>query len=220
MIGRAPAISETTPVGVMSRTWLTHGAVRREAPAAPWPSWGDLRVLLAPLALRLPRLTRRLIAAHTTLFLWTRGRLASRWFGAGVLVLETVGRRTGQPRAAPVVYLPDGENLVVVPANGGAHGPPAWWLNLQAAGLGVAVLGRERRQIRPFEAAGAERERLWQRFAAISPVDHYQRRTDRRIPVVVLAPAANRPSSPPAPVHEPNTPDQEPLEARPCQLSS
>ena len=158
---------------------------------ASWPQW-DLRVLLAPLALRLPGMARRLAAAHTTLFLWSRGRLASRWFGAAVLVLETVGRRTGKPRAVPVVYLPDGENLVVVPANGGAHRPPAWWLNLQAAGQGVAVLGRERRQVRPLEAAGAERERLWRRFAAVAPIDHYQRRTDRRIPVIVLAPAEDR----------------------------
>jgi F420H(2)-dependent quinone reductase len=189
-------------IGVMSRTRLPPTAARRQAPAAPWPSWRDLRVLVAPLALRLPRLTRRLTAAHTTLFRWTQGRLASRWFGAAVLVLETVGRRTGKPRAAPIVYLPDGKNLVVVPANGGANGPPAWWLNLQAAGGGVAVLGRERRQVRPLEAAGAEHERLWRRFANISPVDHYQRRTDRRIPVVILAPAADRPPSPPSAAHD------------------
>lgn len=156
----------------------------------PGPVWRDARLLLAPLALRFPRVIRRFTATHAVLFLCTRGLFASRWFGAAVLVLETVGRRTGKPRAAPVVYLPDGENLVVVAANGGANGPPAWWLNLQAAGHGVAVLGRERRPVRPLEAAGAERERLWRRFAAVSPVDHYQRRTHRCIPVIVLAPAA------------------------------
>jgi deazaflavin-dependent oxidoreductase (nitroreductase family) len=163
----------------------------------PRPGWRDAPLLLAPLAQRFPRLTRGLTAAHAALFLRTGGRLASRWFGAAVLVLETVGRRTGKPRAAPVVYLPDGENLVVVPANGGADGPPAWWLNLRAAGEGVAVLGRERRPVRPLEAAGAERDRLWQRFAAVSPVDHYQRRTRRTIPVIVLAPATGpRPREP------------------------
>jgi hypothetical protein len=104
----------------------------------PRPSWRHAPLLLAPLALRFPRLTRGLTAAHTTVFLRTQGQLTSRWFGAAVLVLETVGRRTGKPRATPVVYLPDGENLVVVAANGGADGPPAWWLNLRAAGEGVA----------------------------------------------------------------------------------
>jgi F420H(2)-dependent quinone reductase len=162
----------------------------------PRPVWRDTRLLLAPLALRFPRIIRRLTVAHAVLFLRTRGLLASRWFGAPILVLETVGRRTGKPRAAPMVYLPDGGNLVVVAANGGANGPPAWWLNLQAAGTGVAVLGRERRPVRPLEAAGAERERLWRRFAAVSPVDHYGRRTHRYIPVVVLAPAAVHPPSP------------------------
>jgi deazaflavin-dependent oxidoreductase (nitroreductase family) len=162
----------------------------------PRPVWRDAPLLLAPLALRFPHIIRRFTAAHAVLFLRTRGRLASRWFGAPILVLETVGRHTGKPRAAPIVYLPDGENLVVVAANGGANGPPAWWLNLRAAGNGVAVLGRERRPVRPLEAAGAERERLWRRFAAVSPVDHYERRTRRCIPVVVLAPAAVHPPSP------------------------
>jgi deazaflavin-dependent oxidoreductase (nitroreductase family) len=185
-------------MGVLSRTRRSYEPAMRQAPAMPWPGWGDPRVALGPLALRLPRLTRRLTAAHASVFRWTRGRLASRWFGAAVLVLETVGRHTGQPRAVPVVYLPDADNLVVVAANGGAHRPPAWWLNLQAAGHGVAVVGRERRPVRPLEAAGPERERLWRRFAAIAPVDHYQRRTGRTIPVVVLAPAVGGPPCPPS----------------------
>jgi NADH dehydrogenase FAD-containing subunit len=61
---------------------------------------------------------------------------------------------------------------------------------------GRGGLGRERRPVRPQEAAGAERERLWQRFAAVSPVDHYQRRTRRPLPVIVLAPAMGHPPSP------------------------
>jgi deazaflavin-dependent oxidoreductase (nitroreductase family) len=170
---------------------MTTGSV-----TTPRPVWRDARLLLAPLALRFPRIIRRFTAAHAVLFLWTRGLLASRWFGTAILVLETVGRRTGKPRAAPIVYLADGENLVVVAANGGANGPPSWWLNLQAAGNAVAVLGRERRPVRPLEATGAERERLWRRFAAVSPVDHYQLRTHRCIPVIVLAPAAVHPPSP------------------------
>jgi deazaflavin-dependent oxidoreductase (nitroreductase family) len=145
--------------------------------------------VLGQLALRLPSLTRWVTAAHAVLFVRTHGLLLGRWFGTSVLVLETVGRRTGKPRAAPMVYLPDGDNLVVVPANGGAERAPAWWLNLTAAGEGIAVLGRERRRVRPLEATGVQRERLWQRFAAVSPLNHYQRQTSRRIPVIILAPA-------------------------------
>jgi deazaflavin-dependent oxidoreductase (nitroreductase family) len=162
------------------------GSLRSTAVAVPATSRAGTLRLLSELALRVPPLTRRLTHLHATVYVWTRGRLFGRWFGLAILVLETVGRRSGKPRRVPVAYLPDGENLVVVPANGGAHRAPAWWLNLLAAGDGVAVLGRDRRRIRPYEASGAERERLWRRFAAASPVDRYQRRTSRRIPVVVL----------------------------------
>jgi F420H(2)-dependent quinone reductase len=162
------------------------GSLTSTAVAGPaLPRAGAPR-LLSELALRVPSLARRLTHLHATVFLWTRGRLFGRWFGLAILVLETVGRRSGKPRRAPVAYLPDGENLVVVAANGGAHEPPAWWLNLRATGDAIAVLGRERRSIRSHEATGAERERLWRRFASASPVDRYQRRTSRHIPVVVL----------------------------------
>lgn len=149
---------------------------------------------LGDLALRTPRLTQGLAAAHATLYRRTEGRMLARWFGASILVMETIGRRTGRTRRTPLVYVRDGADLVVVPANGGADRTPAWWLNLRDADRGVALLGRERRPVRPVEARGAERERLWRRVAAVSPLDHYQRRTDRRIPVVVLVGEPIRPA--------------------------
>jgi deazaflavin-dependent oxidoreductase (nitroreductase family) len=145
----------------------------------------------APLALagaarRAPGVTRRLSSAHAAVVRRSGGRIATRWFGSRVLVLETVGRISGLRRSAAVVYLPDGDDLVVVPANAGAPRPPAWWLNLRAAGEAVAVLGRERRRVRAVEAKGADRERLWRRFEAVTPVAHYERHARRELPVVVL----------------------------------
>jgi deazaflavin-dependent oxidoreductase (nitroreductase family) len=154
-------------------------AVAGGAVAGAPPSLGDA-------ALRMPRLTRRLAGAHGALFRHAHGRAFGRWFGAPVLVLETVGRRTGRPRATPLVYVPDGDDLVVVPANAGADRPPAWWLNLQAAGAGIAILRDDRRRVAPRVAAGAERERLWRRVADVAPLEHYQRRTSRWLPVVIL----------------------------------
>ncbi len=136
-------------------------------------------------ALRLPRAMRWFGAAHALLLHRSAGRAGSRWFGAGVLALETVGRRSGARRMAAVVFVPDGDNLVVVPANAGGRSP-AWWLNLQAAGGGIAHLAHERRPVRAREADGPERERLWRRHAAVAPVDHYEHRSSRLIPVVVL----------------------------------
>jgi F420H(2)-dependent quinone reductase len=165
------------------------------ASSAPGPPSGGALRLLGELALRVPRLTRRLTGMHATVYLWTGGRLLGRWFGLAILVLETVGRRSGKTRRVPIAYLRDGESLVVVPANGGAQRPPGWWLNLVAAGDAIAVIGRQRLRVRPREVMGAERERLWQRIAASAPVDSYERRTSRRIPVVVLTPAPDEQSS-------------------------
>ena len=142
--------------------------------------------VLGDIARRIPRLTRRVTAAHGALFLRTQGRLLASWFGAPILVLETVGRHSGKPRATPLVYLPHDDGFAVVPANAGADRAPAWWLNLQAAGEGFALLGGERRGITPAIATGDEHERLWQRLSAVTPVEHYQRRTGRPLPVVVL----------------------------------
>ena len=142
-------------------------------------------ITLSRIARRTPRATLRLAAFHATLLRHSRGR-ADRWFGSRLLLLETVGRASGLPRRAAVVYLPDGDDLVVVPANAGAVRPPSWWLNLRAAGEATVLLGRERRRVRPHVASGADRERLWRRFAAATPVNHYERRAGRELPVVVL----------------------------------
>jgi F420H(2)-dependent quinone reductase len=143
---------------------------------------------LGDLARRMPRLTRRMATAHGGLFLRTQGRLLASWFGSPILVLETVGRRSGEPRTTPLVYLRHGDGFAVVPANAGADRPPAWWLNLEAAGAGFVVHDGMRRRVTPAIATGSERERLWRRFGAVTPVERYQRATRRALPVVVLTP--------------------------------
>jgi deazaflavin-dependent oxidoreductase (nitroreductase family) len=145
---------------------------------------------LAPLAVRAPTVLRALSAAHAELLRRTGGRVLSRWFGARVLVLETIGRRSGRLRSTPLVYLRDREDLVVVAANGGADRQPGWWLNLRSAGHAVAVIGDDRVHVRPRETAGAERDRLWSHFSSHAPIATYQRRTSRSLPVVVLTPVS------------------------------
>ena len=60
--------------------------------------------------------------------------------------------------------------------------------DLRARGEGVVVLGGERRRVRPIEAKGAERRRLWRRFATVTPVARYERVAQRQLPVVRLRP--------------------------------
>lgn len=147
-------------------------------------------VALGEIARRRPAATRRLTALHAALLRATRGHLGAGWFGARTMLLETRGRRTGQRRTSVLVYVRDGDDLVVVPANAGAERPPAWWLNLQAAGEAVVTVGGTRMRVRPVVTGGERRERLWQRFAAVAPVEHYQAATTRLLPVVALAPVA------------------------------
>jgi deazaflavin-dependent oxidoreductase (nitroreductase family) len=150
----------------------------------------DALVGLAPLVVRAPRILRVLSAAHAGLLRRSGGRVLGHWFGARVLVLHTIGRRSGRLRSTPLVYLRDRDDLVVVAANGGAHQQPRWWLNLRSSGHAVAVIDGERLHVRSRETAGTERERLWNRFARHAPIETYQLRTGRTLPVVVLTPVS------------------------------
>src|SRR5260221_13379196 len=97
---------------------------------------------------------------------------------APVLLLTTTGRRSGQQRTAPVVYLDDGENLVVIGSNARHSRTPAWSLNLKAKPDAEVELGRERRQVRGRVAEGEERADLWRRHnREFSGVDHHAART-------------------------------------------
>jgi deazaflavin-dependent oxidoreductase (nitroreductase family) len=160
----------------------------RLLPATAGGAAGGVPAPLCDLALQMPKLTRRITAVHGALFLRAQNGPLARWFGASILVLETVGRRTDRLRATPLAYLSHGDDLVVVPANAGADLAPAWWLNLQAAGQGVAILNNQRRNVRPRIAADTEHQQLWQRLATVAPIDHYQRRSRRLLPIVVLEP--------------------------------
>jgi deazaflavin-dependent oxidoreductase (nitroreductase family) len=127
---------------------------------------------------------------HARLYQLTRGRFIPRWWaGAPVMVLETRGRRSGELRRSPVLYLWDGDAVVVCASNAGASRTPAWWLNLREAGEGTTVIGSERTRIWPRVLEGAERERLWKAFAEMYPqLDMYTEFTERPFPLVALEP--------------------------------
>ena len=138
---------------------------------------------------RYPWAQRAWSRLHGRLYRLTGGRFLPRWFGAPVMVLETIGRRSREPRAVPVLYLEDGDALVVLAANAGADRTPAWWLNLREAGEATAVIGGLRRRIRPRVLTGAERERLWNGFVRMYPqAQEYTGLTNRELPLVALLP--------------------------------
>jgi F420H(2)-dependent quinone reductase len=110
--------------------------------------------------------------------------------GAPICLLTTTGRRSGRPRTVPLVYLLDGDDLVVVASRGGMGSHPAWYLNLVADPGATVQVGASTARVRARDATEAERGRLWPTLTAAYPhFDAYQLRTSRRIPVVVLSPA-------------------------------
>ena len=115
------------------------------------------------------------------------GRLGGSFDRAPALLLHHVGRQSGKERVAPLLYLSDGDDLVVVASYGGAPKHPAWLHNLRAQPDTVVELGRERRAVTAHEATPAERTRLWPALLELYPAyGDYQRRTEREIPLVVL----------------------------------
>jgi deazaflavin-dependent oxidoreductase (nitroreductase family) len=125
--------------------------------------------------------------AHVAAYKLTRGRLGGKSSGAPALLLEHVGRKSGQHRTNPLICRPDGESLIVIASKGGIEKHPAWYLNLMANPETYVWWQGRKRHVRAREAAGAERDRLWARMVEVYPAyAAYQRRIERQIPVVVL----------------------------------
>jgi F420H(2)-dependent quinone reductase len=128
---------------------------------------------------------------HAAIYRLSGGRLFGRVGGQRVLLLETVGRRTGQRRTTPVQYLADDETFVVVASNAGAARPPAWYLNLRANPHARIRVGARSIDVRAHEATGRERAKLWRRLTAANRyLERAARRAGRDLPLMALVPAA------------------------------
>lgn len=95
---------------------------------------------------------------HGKLLLRTNGRPSSLGWGQTALVLETVGRKSGQVRAAPLLYMADGNDFIILASNYGQEHPPAWWFNLQARPEATVLWKGWRVPVVANELAGDERE--------------------------------------------------------------
>jgi deazaflavin-dependent oxidoreductase (nitroreductase family) len=133
-------------------------------------------------------LLRRLTGAHTTLYRATGGIVGHRVPGSPpMLLLDHVGAKSGTRRTSPLVYVEDGDDLVLVASKGGFARHPGWFHNLRANPETTVQMGSEKRRVHARVATGAERERLWPKAVeTYSGYEGYQERTERQIPLVVL----------------------------------
>ena len=124
---------------------------------------------------------------HTAVYKASQGRIAGSYDGAPIALVESVGRKSGKRRTHPLICREVDGDLVVVASKGGIDRHPAWYLNLKANPETTAWWKGEKRRVRARDATDAERERLWPLMVeTYRPYESYQRRTERRIPVVVL----------------------------------
>jgi deazaflavin-dependent oxidoreductase (nitroreductase family) len=124
---------------------------------------------------------------HVRRYVETDGAEGHEWQGTTVLILTTVGRKSGVQRSTPLIYGRSGDDYLVVASKGGAPEPPAWYLNLsEQPEVGVQVLG-DRFAARARTATAEEKPEMWKTMVGQWPAyDEYQEKTDREIPVVVL----------------------------------
>jgi len=135
-------------------------------------------------------LLRRLMGVHTVVYRATGGVVGHRFPGAPpMLLLDHVGARSGTKRTTPLVYVEDGDDVVLVASKGGHPRHPAWFHNLRANPNATVQIGSERRAVTARVATAAERSRLWPMAVdTYGGYAGYQERTDREIPLVVLEP--------------------------------
>lgn len=105
------------------------------------------------------------------------------------LLLTTTGRKSGEPRALPLIYGEHGSSYVIIASKGGWPAHPAWFLNLEAKAECNLMVGAKAVKAKARVAEGDERTKLWAQMAEIyPPYNEYQEKTERQIPVVVLDP--------------------------------
>jgi deazaflavin-dependent oxidoreductase (nitroreductase family) len=127
--------------------------------------------------------------AHTRVYRATGGRLFGRMGKSPILLLNTMGRKTGRRRTSPLLYVMDGEDFVIIASKGGAPTHPAWYLNLKANPDATVEVGDREVRVRAEEVDSEENVRLWQKMIEMYPTyDDYQTKTKREIPLLVLRP--------------------------------
>jgi deazaflavin-dependent oxidoreductase (nitroreductase family) len=120
-------------------------------------------------------------------FRTTGGKVGGQFAGAPLLLLHSTGAKSGQDRVAPVMYLAEGDDLVVFASKAGADTNPDWFHNLKANPDTRVEVGTDTVAVRARIAEGEERDRLFDRQKAAYPgFADYEAGTDRVIPVVVL----------------------------------
>ena len=144
----------------------------------------------------LPRLLKVMGAINVWLYRVTGGRLGNNWrIGpaltkpAPICLLTTTGHKSGKLRTSPLVFMADGDRVLLAASMGGMPRHPFWYVNLSAHPDVQVQIGTATRPMRARTADGSERTELWRKMIEVyAGFDDYQSYTEREIPVVILEP--------------------------------
>jgi len=144
------------------------------------------------------KIIKTMSAVHIRLYKATGGRLGKKWHvgsavfkGVPICLLTTTGAKTNLPREVPLLYMDDGERVILVASQGGLPDNPQWYRNILANPDVEVRVGRRVRPMRARVAAPDERAALWPRLVDLyADFASYQTWTDREIPVVICVPRA------------------------------
>lgn len=128
---------------------------------------------------------------NTALYKRSGGKLGGKFLrGAPVAILTTTGRKTGEPRESPLLYLREGDRIILVASQGGRANNPMWYLNLKADPKVKFQIRDEVLHLVARDADPAERDEYWPKLDAMYPdFESYRSYTDREIPIVICDPA-------------------------------
>jgi F420H(2)-dependent quinone reductase len=125
----------------------------------------------------------------TWVYRLSNGKLGGTFQSSPVALLTTTGRKSGEPRVSPLLYLREGGRVILVASQGGRDTNPMWYLNLKANPKVSVQIKGEVLQLQARDANADERSEYWSKLAAMYPtLDDYQAWTDRVIPIVICDP--------------------------------
>jgi F420H(2)-dependent quinone reductase len=129
------------------------------------------------------------LSIYVFLYRLTGGAIGGQMAGLKVLLLTTTGRKTGQPRITPLGYFKQDGDFVLIASNGGADQNPAWFYNLKSNPQVTIQIGKQQLAARAEPAGSEKRQQLWAELVKMAPAyAHYEQRTKREIPMVILQP--------------------------------
>ncbi|MCJ0902890.1 nitroreductase family deazaflavin-dependent oxidoreductase [Rhodococcus sp. ARC_M6] len=134
--------------------------------------------------------------ANVAMYRATGGKLGSTWRvgsalrrGLPICLLTTTGRKSGEERISPLLFLEDSDNVILVASQGGLPKNPMWYLNIKADPVVTVQIKSRTRSMKARVATDEERTQLWPKLTAMyADFDNYQAWTDRVIPVIVCEP--------------------------------